>query len=198
MSSQSISQLRRADLTDASMLAHLMNMVSGGALASKFGIQASYTETWLDVARRSIGQTDTELSYVNCIVYEINGDIAGMVLLNWLGKDVPELDFATIDEESRPANQLIATVPGSLLIRELGVFEQHRKKGIAQSFLNLAENFARSKFIEKLSLTVHETNTNAIKLYERFGFELIDSRPILKHDFWGIGSKLLLMTKAVV
>ncbi len=197
MKKQQVSQLRRADLTDASVLAHLMNMVSEGTLAEKFGADAGIGETWLDVARKSISQTDSELSYTNCIVYEINGDIAGMVLLNWLSAHMPDLDLNQIEEQERPANELIMQVPGSLLIRELGVFEKYRRKGIAKAFLELAEGYARSKSISKLSLTVHETSIAALAAYEKSGFEFIDSRPISKNGKWNTGSRLYLMCKQV-
>jgi ribosomal protein S18 acetylase RimI-like enzyme len=189
------SQLRRADLTDASMLAHLMNMVSGGALAIKFGREAIHDETWLDVARQTISRIDSELSYTQCIVYEVNGDIAGMMLLNWLGTELPEIDFSQIDEEARPANQLVAQVLGTLLIRELGVLEKYRRTGVAKALLQLAEDYARSKNIPALSLTVHETSVNALRLYDKNGFEPINARAILKHEIWDVGSQLYLMVK---
>ncbi len=187
--------LRRAELPDAPVLAHLMNMVSGGALAKKFSRDAAFNEGWLDVARREIGSLTRELSYVNCIVYELNGDVAGMVLLNWLSVDAPVLNLETIELEARPVNELVAQVPGSLLIRELGVFEKYRRRGIAEAFLDLAEGYARSKEILKLSLTVHETSVAALRLYERFGFTLRDMRIIEQHDAWAVGSKLYLMVK---
>lgn len=198
MKKQRVSQLRRADLTDASVLAHLMNMISEGALALKFGAEADIDETWLDVARRSISQTTSELSYTNCIVYETDGDIAGMMLLNWLSTDMPEIDISEIDDDARPANELVMLAPGSLLIRELGVFEKYRQQGIAKAFLELAENYAQSKSIKMLSLTVHETSTAALAVYQKYGFEFINARPILQHASWAIGSKLYLMCKQVM
>ncbi len=195
MMNQSKLQLRRADLTDASTLAHIMNMVSSGALAIKFGLDAALDETWLDVARRQVSRTDSELSYSNCIVCEINGDIAGMMLLNWLSADLPTIDFSQLDEEARPANELIVLVPGTLLIRELGVLEKYRRKGVAEALLTLAENYARSKNIAALSLTVHETSINALRLYDKNGFEPVNARPILKHEIWDVGSQLYLMVK---
>jgi ribosomal protein S18 acetylase RimI-like enzyme len=195
MKSQTKSQLRQADLTDASMIAHLMNMVSGGALAIKFGRDADNDETWLDVARQTISRTDSELSYTNCIVYEINGDVAGMMLLNWLGAEMPEIDFSQIEEEARPANELIAQVPNTLLIRELGVLEKYRRRGVAEALLKLAQDYARSKNIPALSLTVHETSSNARRLYTKIGFEPVNARAILKHEIWDVGSQLYLMVK---
>jgi ribosomal protein S18 acetylase RimI-like enzyme len=195
MITQVKSLLRRADLTDASMLAHLMNMVSEGALAVKFAGDADHDETWLDVARKQISRNDSELSYTNCIVYEINGDIAGMMLLNWLSAELPVIDFSQLDEEVRPANELIVLVPGTLLIRELGVLEKYRRKGVAEALLTLAEDYARSKDIPALSLTVHETSINALQLYDKNGYEPVNARSILKHEIWDVGSQLYLMVK---
>ena len=195
MKKQKTSHLRRADLTDASVLAHLMNMVSEGELALKFGADADIDETWLNVARKLISQTTSELSYTNCIVYEIDGDVAGMMLLNWLSSHMPEIDVSQIDEDARPANELVMLVSGSLLIRELGVFEKYRKQGIAKAFLQLAEGYAKSKSIPMLSLTVHETSTAALAAYQNYGFEFVNFRPILEHSSWAKGSKLFLMCK---
>ncbi len=188
-------QLRQANLTDATMIAHLMNLVSDGATELSLSRRAANDETWLDVARRDIADADNQICYKNAIMADLGGDVAGMMILNWLASDTPPFDLATLSDEERPANELVAQVTGSLLIRELVVFERFRRLGIASAFLELAASYAKSNKIPALSLTVHGENANAITLYRRNGFVKKDERSILAHETWAFGSKLWLMVK---
>ena len=55
-------------------------------------------------------------------------------------------------------------------ISNLAVFEEFRGRGYGVELLKKAEELAREKGYNKLSLTVEFYNENAKKLYEKFGF----------------------------
>ena len=57
-----------------------------------------------------------------------------------------------------------------LNIHDLVVFPQYQNRGIGSDLLAEAERLARERGCCKLTLEVHDTNANAKRLYERFGF----------------------------
>ena len=54
--------------------------------------------------------------------------------------------------------------------------KEKRNLGIASQILDNLISFANTKNIEYITLEVNEKNTNAIKLYEKFGFKQIGLR----------------------
>ena len=62
------------------------------------------------------------------------------------------------------------TEDDELFISNLAVLEEHRGRGIGSALLQKAEDIACENHLEKLSLYVEVDNTNAIRIYEKFGF----------------------------
>lgn len=56
-------------------------------------------------------------------------------------------------------------------ITNVAVFPEQRRRGIAAKILEVYLNFARANGLAFLTLEVRPTNTAAIALYRRFGFE---------------------------
>jgi len=52
----------------------------------------------------------------------------------------------------------------------MGVLASHRGRGIGTELLACAEQFARAGGVHRMELEVFENNTNAVRLYEKFGF----------------------------
>ena len=61
-------------------------------------------------------------------------------------------------------------------INSVFVFPNFRKKGIAEKLLNAVIGDAKERKIDKIFLEVRESNTPAIKLYEKLGFKIISER----------------------
>lgn len=59
-----------------------------------------------------------------------------------------------------------------LNIEAICVDEKHRGKGIGTKILESIKEVAKSKGCTDLYLTVNKENENAIKVYEKFGFEV--------------------------
>ena len=59
-----------------------------------------------------------------------------------------------------------------LNIEAICVDEKHRGKGIGTKILESIKEIAKSKGCTDLYLTVNKENENAIKVYEKFGFEV--------------------------
>ena len=61
-------------------------------------------------------------------------------------------------------------------ITNIAVHPDYRKKGIATQILHKIFNYCNEKSITNLNLEVRKSNINAIKLYEKNGFEIVGIR----------------------
>lgn len=87
--------------------------------------------------------------------------------------------------------------PGEMHVKMLAVDPHWRGQGLGRRLLNYAEHEARKASKTHLVLDVASSNTAAIRLYERYGFERQgeQSRPLLR---WASGhGRYLRMRKAV-
>ncbi len=70
-------------------------------------------------------------------------------------------------------------VPKSTLeIKAVGVDQEYRKKGIGCKLLQFSEDLARKRNMKYLELSVLSRNSEAISLYESFGFKIISTKKI--------------------
>ncbi|MGZ3692594.1 MAG: GNAT family N-acetyltransferase [Pseudobdellovibrio sp.] len=53
----------------------------------------------------------------------------------------------------------------------MGIISEYRGQGLGMKLLKAATDKAREMGLEKVELNVYTTNTNAIKLYKKFGFK---------------------------
>ncbi|RMB56964.1 GNAT family N-acetyltransferase [Dokdonia sinensis] len=60
-------------------------------------------------------------------------------------------------------------------LERIYVDAKHQRKGIGKQLLDFAENYARERDMQYLWLGVWERNPNAIRLYQRCGYEKIDT-----------------------
>ena len=108
------------------------------------------------------------------LVALVDGKIAGFVALN-------EVDFENVDVLHAPyrkASEFGAerdALGRGYEINGLAVGAEHRHKGIARALLREASTTPCGEKAEKclFILTVNPKNTEALKLYENFGFERI-------------------------
>jgi putative acetyltransferase len=86
----------------------------------------------------------------------------------------------------------VAAVPktSGLYIRSMAVLPHARGQGIARRLLNEIENFAATHHHQRLFLSTTPFLHEAIRLYERFGFQRTDEAP---HDL--SGTPLFTMAK---
>ena len=101
----------------------------------------------------------------DCLVAEIDGEVAGMVWVRRLsgrlkGKEVPR-GYGNIDDET--PEYAIAVRP------------QHRGKGVGTALLKAMAARLQEKGVRRASLSVHKGNP-AIRLYQRMGFQAVETR----------------------
>ncbi len=86
----------------------------------------------------------------------------------------------------------IISVAGEGSITNIAVHPDYRHRGIASSILQNLISQTADDHLEFITLEVRESNTNAIKLYEKFGFKKVGSR---KNYYYDNHETALLMTK---
>lgn len=86
----------------------------------------------------------------------------------------------------------IQTVAGEGNITNVAVLPEYRKQGIATRLIEEMISYGNAIKLDFITLEVRESNTNAIKLYEKFGFEKVGAR---KNYYSDNKETALLMTK---
>jgi ribosomal protein S18 acetylase RimI-like enzyme len=151
-------------------------------------------ESWRERGRLEVADAGCELGYPRYIVAELDGRVAGMMLLNLLGSQLVLPDHEAPPEQ-QGAFALMQKAADTLFVRELAVAPFGRRRGIARAFLALADDLARGNGRVPVSLIVNDANTPALKLYLSCGYRETASEPCLGHPTFADGTRLLLMEK---
>lgn len=141
----------------------------------------------------------TVYSREHIVVEEEDGEIRGLILsypakdMQQLGKNLlgcirgmlmisGPLNFLRMLFRLRLNKYLPVTEHDGLYISNLAVFEEYRGMGIAVKLLKRVEETALERGLNKLSLIVEIDNSRAIKVYEKFGFQVVE-RVILPKEY---------------
>jgi len=99
------------------------------------------------------------------------------------------LNFFKMVFRLRLNKYLPGTENDEFFISNLAVFEEYRGKGIAVKLLEKAEEMAKEKGLNKLSLYVETDNSHAKRVYEKFGFQEVKKvvlpKKYNKHNLFG-------------
>ena len=74
-------------------------------------------------------------------------------------------------------------------VLEMAVLPPSQGKGVGKALLDEALKTLREAAIESARLTVNDSNTNALKLYESFDFKLLE----FKSNYFGEGENRFIM-----
>lgn len=129
-----------------------------------------------EIGAHRYAREDVPFSYQRCMMAERDGRILGM--LN--GFEMPESD-GQIEED--PVLQPYAELEdaGSYYISGIALYPDHRGQGIGSALLKAAHERARNLNLPRASLICFERNQGALRLYQRFGYEEQDRRPLVPH-----------------
>ena len=86
----------------------------------------------------------------------------------------------------------IQTVAGEGSITNVAVLPEYRNRGIASALFERIISYGKEKNLDFITLEVRESNINAIKIYEKFGFERVGTR---KNYYSDNKETAILMTK---
>lgn len=141
-----------------------------------------------DLMFRLASRDDSQYSYRNTIVCEVDGCVAGGAC-GYAGKDLKRLRealFADLREHGLPVPEGLTeeTGEGEFYIDSIAVFPEYRGKGIASKLVGAMERRAADAGIPVTGLLVDTDNPAAERLYTRLGFERKGVKQFLGHTMY--------------
>lgn len=188
---------RPARKADASDIALLVNIATHGGVVNGWARDEGAAETHdpIEVGRLEILKDDSTFNWRNATMAESDGEVVGM-LLGYREPDTARALPRDVAPFLRPLYELEAAAAGSWFISMLGVYVHWRGKGVGSQLLEVAEIKRAQTEAQGLSLIVEDINAGARRLYERRGFAVRTSRPMVKFPGGGPGGEdWLLMVK---
>ncbi|MGL5115853.1 MAG: GNAT family N-acetyltransferase [Beijerinckiaceae bacterium] len=185
---------RSGTLRDVDALVDLLVMSSWGGIREAWERVRAPGESWRQRGRIEVSDAGCELGYPRFVVAEIEGRIAGMMLLNLLGSQ-PIHDIDDTPPQQQGAFALMRQASDSLFVRELAVAPFARGRGVGREFLGLADTLARNNGRVPVTLIVNDANSPALKLYASCGYREKAVEPCIGHPTFADGTMLLLMEK---
>lgn len=184
---------------DASDIALLTNIATHGLVSDLWGRGKDAAETYnaIEAGRVSVLREGDDFYWGKATMAECDGEIVGM-LLGAREPDVAPPIPADLPDFLLPFDELRAEVGlGTWYVSMLGVHVAWRGTGIGALLLDLADAKRAETGSRGLSLVVEDANVGARRLYERHGYAVQASRPIVKFPSGQPeGTEWLLMVKA--
>ena len=200
-----MNKFRSAKSQDAKLLVSLVSESSGGVWPAIWKELALTGESAEVSGVRYLTNFANNLSIRNATVAECNGNRMGAIICYQEAcagqhKNKPQdlgVLSSSLTNALRPYSEL--SDPNSLFISELSILPDARGRGnnLGSRFLKLAAQSARDRDLPRLTLRVFSSNTGAVRLYQRSGFEVHDDRPIVPHSGFKFDGSVLLMSCAV-
>jgi len=188
---------RNSTKDDCRAIAELA-LIAGEGIPSYFwSLSAKEGQDILDVGANSAASETENFSYLNTTVAVLNGEIAAMMLAYRLPEIEDAENLNDLPKFIRPLVELEQCVPGTYYINMIAAFPESRNMGIGSKLMYVANQLAKKSGCDTLSIEVFEQNERALRLYQREGFEVIESRPVIPHSCHPYNTNILLLTRNV-
>jgi len=185
-------RFRKASIADCSHIVSLYSLASDGIANYVWSTMAAPGEYPEEVGLRRYQREDIVYSYLNCIIAEVNNQVAGM-MLSYPMHTGSDLDYGACDPVLLPYARL--EEDNSYYISAMAVYPDFRGMGIGKEFLTIAEKKAKQQGYNKLSLIVVEENKLALNLYKKKEYREVMRERIVPHPFIQCQGDALLMVK---
>jgi ribosomal protein S18 acetylase RimI-like enzyme len=187
---------RRATPDDPRAVAELIDIAGKGIPSLLWEDEAVGGETPLEVGARLVGRSGYSLSFENAVV----GEEAGRVTSLLLGcvDNTEATDLADAPEIAHPLIRLHRRAPGRWHVHALAVMPECRLQGLGTRLLRIVDALAADEGVTETSLTVAESNQAARHLYDREGYRVVASEPMVPDPRLQLSGNWLLMTRPVV
>ena len=187
---------RRATPEDARAIAELVDCAGKSIPSLLWADEAVAGETPLDVGARLVARTGYALCFESAVVGEEGGRVTSL-LLGCLD-NTEETDLADAPEIVHPLIRLKRRAPKGWHVHALAVVPDHRRQGLGARLLRVADALAADEGLTETSLTVAESNEVARRLYDREGYRVVASEPVVPDPRVELTGNWLLMTRPVV
>ena len=185
--------IRPARRQDSMTIAALFRLSSDGYADYIWSQHNCPGMSLLAIGAQRYRRENTAFSYQNCLLAERDGRTLGMLHSFAIPHDSRPTPVS--DPVLRAVSEL--EVPGSLYISSLAVFADYRHQGIGSRLLAFGHAKARAEEHDWTSLICFEENQDALRLYEAFGYEIVDRRPLTPHPMIHVTGDALLMRRSV-
>ena len=191
-------KIRDAKKKEADQLAWLVNLAGEGIPEYLWQQMAGENETAMEVGIRRVSSENIAFSYSKTRVCEEEEEnVLGMLIAYRLPTPYP-IDVADdFPEIVRPLVQLEARAPGSWYINAVATYPEHQGRGVASLLIEDSVERARLLGCHQASLIVASENEQAKRLYVRFGFNDVASRPVIPYPGCLHGGNWVLMARTI-
>ncbi len=199
MNVHSVPNLREATANDADNLAKLIDIAGEGIPTWLWSKSADAGQSPLEIGAERARRTSGGFSFTNAVIAEANGETAGMVL-SYAIDTAPEDDPDDLPAPIAPFIELERHSVGTWYINALAVFASCRGQGIGSKLMEQAERAAQQAGYSRMSIQVYGQNHGAVRLYERLGYERVESAAVRLHPCqpYYTGDVLLLVKSLAV
>jgi ribosomal protein S18 acetylase RimI-like enzyme len=189
--------LRPATAADAQHIAELIAISSDGVALIDWSEQAASAPGMspLDVGTAAYASEEGDYSYRNCTVAEVAGKVAGILLTFAVDeRDLPAPP-PPYDGSDVYAPYKYLEAPDTWYVCGVALFPEQRGRGIGSRLMALAEQQARERGFDRVSLVAFEENVGSVRLYQRLGYVVVDRAPVVPHPLIHVRGDALLMVK---
>jgi ribosomal protein S18 acetylase RimI-like enzyme len=188
---------RPAKARDSRFIAEMIDISSDGVALIEWteAAQVAGSQTALDIGAGLYASDRGNYSYRNCILAEVSGVRAGMLLsFPMHARDLDDVvSPPPFDGTDVFAPYKYLEAPDTWYICGIAVTPEHRRRGIGKRLMQIAREQAREHGYDRLSLVVFEENTAAVRLYQHLGYEIVKSAPVVPHPLIRSCGDALLM-----
>ena len=187
--------LRPGAIADAPILAELVNYAGEGMPLYLWGKMAEPGESAWDIGRRRAAREEGSFSYRNAVMIDHDGEAVGCLI----GYEIPDepVPIGDMPPMFVPLQQLENLAPATWYVNVLAVRPRFRGLGLGTRLLAFADEIGRTRGMHGMSIIVADTNTDARRLYERCGYRLVATRPMVKEGWQSEGKNWVLLTKTL-
>lgn len=176
-------RVRTGRIEDANIIAQVIAMAIGDTVTMEHYCGENFVEVLEEIARRD----DTQYSYRNALVAEVDGRAVGAIIaydgallyplrentLSVVHKYNPEFRI-TVDE----------TQPDEYYLDSIGILPEYRGMGIGRALLLSLQAHVAKVNHPRIGLLVDHDNVRAEQLYRSVGFERVGTKLFIGHPMW--------------
>lgn len=174
--------VRQAKYTDSPTIAKAVAMAIGEDSSKEY-----CGENYLEVLEEVVRTENSQYSFKNALVAEVNGIPAGAVV-GYDGaslKALREITFSVIYKvRQAPAEFPDETQSGEFYLDSIAVFPEFRGLGVGRRMIKELIDYAFSNGFRKVGLIVDAKNIKAEEMYAKAGFHRVGIKNFFGHHMW--------------
>jgi ribosomal protein S18 acetylase RimI-like enzyme len=185
---------RRGRAEDATAIAMLFDVANRGLIRRGYQPYIRKGQTWLDVAKIVILNPQAQIYYQNCIIVSYKGASIGYQCISKSSEVMQKPDLSKIEDNAKSHTEFQYQNRGQYIIRDIAIKPEFEGHGIGTDLAGLSVQHVMQTDQAILSLMTHETNIAAQRIYTKWGFEIVDRKPVLEHPHYAADSFWVVMS----